>query len=128
MKEDQDSILITLSQKTIAERRGGYRQIITEWKSADGDPITWWYRLGTAPRHSENIEWVYWVVKGRIRWRCRLAGIEKNKEMRFSNQSKPMYGKNWLILFDFEEIPRHLQPLRKGFQGFRYFHQIPNYL
>lgn len=121
MKENQDSILITLSQQTIKDRRGGFRKIIQEWKDSDGYSLMWWYKCGTAPKDPEKVNYVYWVIKGRIRYRCRLAHIVKDKWMKFSEQSKPMYAKNWLVLFDFEPVPRDLQIDRKGFQGFRYF-------
>lgn len=121
MTQNQDSILITLSQKTIKDRRGGFKKILEEWRSADGEQSTWWYKCGTAPKDPENVNWVYWVVKGRIRYRARLLDVVKDREIQFTNQSKPMFAKRWLVLFDFEQIPRRLQINRKGFQGFRYF-------
>lgn len=121
MKEDQDSILITLSKQTIQDRRGGFRRILKEWYDSDGEHQTWWYKLGTAPKDYSRINWVYWVIDGRIRYRCRLLSILKNKEMTFNNQKGSMFAKNWLCLFDFEFIPRTIQIERKGFQGFRYF-------
>lgn len=116
-----DGIILTLSQRTIQQRRGGYKQIVQEWKDSNGEKMTWWYRSGTAPRDTSNIEWVYWVVAGRIRWRCRLLEIEKNVTKMFS-VGNPMFGKNWFVMFDFEPIPKHLQVEHKGFQGFRYYY------
>lgn len=114
-----DSIVVTLAAKTIKERKGGLKQILSEWKQSDGEKLTWWYKLGNAPKNP--VIWVYWVLGGRIRCRSRLAGIVKTREMQFSDQSKPLYGKVWLVLFNFEPIPRAQQIDMQGFQGFRYF-------
>lgn len=121
MKEGCNSIVITLSQQTIKERRGGYKKIISEWLISDGELTTWWYKIGTAPKKAEDIEWVYWVINGRIRWRCRLLQIEKNMEKQFGEAGNVMYSKNWLVLFDFESLPKLQQIKKQGFQGFRYF-------
>lgn len=121
MREFLDSIVVTMSQQTIKERAGGYKQICREWIDADGENSTWWYRCGNAPKRPWNIVWVYWVVKGRIRWRSRLLEIQKDKEMLFGGQNTPKYAKAWLVMFDFERIPRTRQIEMKGFQGFRYF-------
>lgn len=121
MKESDDSILITLSTQTIKDRRGGFKRILKEWMNADGEDSTWWYKTGNGPKYPERIAWVYWVINGRIRYRCRLLELVKNKEMQFQNQLVPKYAKCWLVLFDFEHVPRHQQIAQKGFQGFRYF-------
>lgn len=115
---DTDAIVVTLSMQTIKERRGGLRQILAEWRDADGERSTWWYKCGTAP--TREILTVYWVIGGRVRYKAKLATIERNKEMRFSNRTAPMFGKVWLVLFDFEPIPKDRQIVMKGFQGFRY--------
>lgn len=115
------SIVLTLSQQTIADRRGGYRAILSEWANSDGENLTWWYKCGNAPKEPNQILYVYWVVKGRIRYRCRLLEVVKNTEMTFGTRT--MFAKNWLVLFDFEPIPRDQQVTMKGFQGFRYYDQ-----
>ena len=117
MDERPEAIIITLSQQTIKDRRGGYRQIVEEWESRT-DSALWYYRCGNAPVH--DITTVYWVVMGRIRWKCLLVGIKRHEFMLFSNRTEPMYAKAWLMLTDFEAIPRRAQIERKGFQGFRY--------
>ena len=117
MDERPEAIIITLSQKTIAERKGGYRQIVEEWESCT-DTWFWWYKCGNAPIHP--VTTIYWVVMGRIRWKCLLVDIRRNETMRFSNRTEPIYAKAWLMLTDFEAIPRRAQIERKGFQGFRY--------
>lgn len=119
MKQGQDSIIITLSQRTIKERKGGYGAIIKDWVSSNGDPLTWWYKCGNAPKHPERIAWVFWSIGGAIRWKCRLSHIEKDREVEFGH-GVTMYAKNWLVLFDFEPIPKKYQISKKGFQGFRY--------
>lgn len=119
MLERPDSILVTLSQQTIRDYRDGYRGILTAWRCSDGENMAWWYRTGNGPK--QDVVWVYWVIAGRIRWRCRLLNLVKDKWMQFSNRSDPMYAKCWLVMIDFEPIPRELQIERKGFQGFRYF-------
>lgn len=119
MRELTDSIVITLSQQTIKERRGGLRQILNEWRDSDGEKTTWWYKCGAAPK--VEIVNVYWVIGGRVRWKSKLLQVERDKWMMFS-PGTPMYGKCWLILFDFEPIPRRDQVYMKGFQGFRYFY------
>lgn len=113
---DTDAIVVTLSQQTIKERRGGLRQILAEWHDADGERSTWWYKCGTAP--TRDIVTVYWVIGGRVRYKAKLAGIERNKEMTFGQTT--MFGRAWLVMFDFELIPRRKQIYMKGFQGFRY--------
>lgn len=115
-----ESIVITLSGQTIKDRRGGLRQILQEWRAADGENSVWWYRTGTVPK--DLVLFVYWVIAGRVRWKSKMFMIEEDKTMQFSNQSKPMYGKVWFGLFDFEPIPRKEQVNMKGFQGFRYFY------
>lgn len=120
MRQNHDSILITLSQKTIKERRGGYRQIVDEWICSDGNPQTWWYKSSTAPKDPDRINYVYWVVMGRIRWRSRLAQVKKDSWEKFGGK-EPMYSKRWFVMFDFEPVPRKFQLPRTGFQGFRYF-------
>lgn len=112
-----DAILITLSQKTIKERRGGIRTIFMEWSNADGEKSTWSYKVGNAPKH--EVLWVYWVIGGRVRWRSRILAVHKKKWVRFSNRSTDMFG-TWIEMFDFEPIPRKEQFDQKGFQGFRY--------
>lgn len=119
MTNHPDAILVTLSQQTIKDRRGGLRQILREWQASDGENLTWWYRTGTMPKHL--VIWVYWVIGGRVRWKSKLLMIEENRTFQFSGRSEPMYGKTWLGLFDFEPIPRRQQISVKGFQGFRYF-------
>lgn len=119
MIERPTAIVITLSQSLINERLGGYAKILREWKDADGEKSCWWYKMGNAPRHAESILWVYWVVKGRIRWRCRLLEVVKDRHMTFTD-GRTMYAKTWLVLMDFEPIPRRHQVELKGFQGFRY--------
>lgn len=110
-----------MSSQTIKDRRGGWRKILSEWKNADGEHSTWWYKCGNAPKYQDRIAWVYWIVQGRIRWRCRLLEVHKNVEITFDRQSTPKFARAWLVLFDFEQIPRHLQTYQRGFQGFRYF-------
>lgn len=122
MKEGCDSILVTLSLQTIKERRGGFRAIVNEWRKSDGN-TAWWYKCGTAPKAPENIVWVYWTIGGRIRWRCRLLQVVNDLEIQFSTHSRPLYSKRWLVLFDFEPIPRAQQIEHKGFQGFRYYNE-----
>lgn len=114
---EHDAIVVTLSMNTIRERRGGLRQILAEWRDADGERSTWWYKCGAAP--TREIVNVFWVIGGRIRYKSTLLAIERNKTMMFT-VGTPMFGKAWLILFDFEPIPRHRQIEMKGFQGFRY--------
>jgi len=115
---EDDAIVVTLSMNTIRERRGGLRQILTEWHDADGERSTWWYKCGTAP--TRDVVTVFWVIGGRIRYKSTLADIRRNETMRFSNRTAPMFGKVWLVLFDFQPIPRDQQIPMKGFQGFRY--------
>ncbi len=122
MIEQPDAIIITLSQQTIKDRRGGYRKILQEWLEADGERGLWYYKCGNAPKHDVTI--VYWIVMGRIRWQSRLVTIHRDKTMQFTNSFKPMYAKAWLELIDFEPIPRNLQIERKGFQGFRYSQKL----
>jgi len=112
-----EAIIITLSQKTIQERRGGYRQILAEWQSCS-DEWFWYYKCGNAP--IMPVTTVYWVILGRIRWKCLLIDILKDTSVQFSNQSEQIYAKAWLQLTDFEPLPRRQQIPRKGFQGFRY--------
>lgn len=114
-----DSILVTLSQQTIKDRRGGYRVILKEWSQSDGSWMIWYYKCGNAPKR--DFVFIYWVIAGRIRYRCRILEIHKDTWMRFDNQPKPKYGKTWLACIDFEPVPRNLQLPHKGFQGFRYF-------
>ena len=113
-----DAIILTLSGETIKKRKGGLRQILKEWKDADGNTL-WYYKSGTAPK--DEVQTVYWVIAGRIRWKSKLAFIERNQAKKFSNHSEPIFGKVWFALFDFEPIPRSQQAECKGFQGFRYF-------
>lgn len=119
MTGQEDALLITLSQSQI--KKQGYKNIAKEWEKIDGDPLTWWYKMATAPKHLDRIIWVYWIVKGRIRWRCRYVGIEKDKAMEFGNRPGEHYAKVWLILVDFERIPRSEQVEQKGIRGFRYW-------
>ena len=109
-----DSILVTLGQSTIKDRKGGYKLIAKEWLNADGEQDTWWYRCGNAPKR--EVVYVYWVIGGRIRWRSRLLDIHKDITMTFDNQTEAKYAKAWLVLYDFETIPRQLQTIRKGFK------------
>ena len=82
----------------------------------------WYYKCGNAPKHEVTI--IYWVVGGRIRWQSTLVTIHRNQTMRFSHRTKPMYAKSWFELIDFQPIPRHLQPVMQGFQGFRYSQKL----
>ena len=113
----KDAIVVTLSQQTIKDRRGGLRTILKEWRDSDGENRVWLYRLGNAPKH--DIQEVYWVIAGRIRWKSKFAGIDQRVTIKFGERT--LRGKAWLILFDFEPIPRKQQIALKGFQGFRYF-------
>lgn len=115
---DTTAIIVTLSMQTIKERRGGFRQILSEWQDADGDSSTWWYKCSVKPKR--DIISVYWVINGRVRYKSKLAGTEVYKNMKFSNQDTPKFGRAWLVLFDFEPIPKRQQIVMKGFQGFRY--------
>lgn len=118
---EKAAIAITLSQQTIKERIGGYKRILTEWANADGEHSTWWYKCATLPRYPEKIKYVYWVIKGRIRYRSLLVEVVKNKTMKFDGNPNLFENSNFLVLVDFEEIPRKQQIVMKGFQGFRYF-------
>ena len=121
MVEFSDAILVTLSQATIKDRVGGYRQIIQEWLQSDGERVIWHYKCGNLPKR--DVVWVYWVIGGKVRWRARVMETHKNKEMTFTDRdgSNPrrLTG-NFLALIDFEQLP-HPQVNRKGFQGFRYY-------
>ncbi len=122
LEQRPEAIIITLSQQTIKDRRGGYKQILTEWANSDGNNGMWYYKCGNAPKHEVTI--IYWVVGGRIRWQSTLVTIHRNQTMRFSHRTKPMYAKSWFELIDFQPIPRHLQPVMQGFQGFRYSQKL----
>lgn len=124
MIEGSDSILITLSRDTIKARKGGYRQIAREWLASDGENSTWWYKCGTAPKDPDSICWVYWVIAGRVRWRCKLLQVERDRSMVFNGREDPIYARAWLVLFDFEQLPKRDQVERKGFQGFRYYQPV----
>ncbi len=115
--ERPEAIILTIGQKLIQTRPGGYAKIVKEWNACN-DSSLWYYNLPNAPVHP--ITTVYIVVMGRIRWKCLLVGIERDKAIQFSNSPEPMYAKAWLMLTDFEAIPRRAQIERKGFQGFRY--------
>ena len=115
--ENKDSILVTLSQAIIKERDGGYKKIIQEWLASDGENLSWWFRMGNAPKR--EFLYIYWVVAGRIRYRC-LATMYPSDQVTLDD-GRILDGKNWACCFDFEAIPRALQLNKKGFQGFRYF-------
>jgi len=121
MNDRPEAIVITLSQQTIKDRKGGYRQIIEEWESCT-DTWFWYYKCGNAPKMP--VTTIYWVIMGRIRWKCLLIDIDRDKWIQFSNRTAPMYAKAWLILTDFEPIPRRQQIIQKGFQGFRYSQKL----
>lgn len=112
-----DSLLITLSMQVLKEQyEGGYRQVIKDWQAADGDPTFWMFLMkNRLPKSLDKIVYVYWVLGGKIRWRCKYAGLEPT--------SKELWGYNWMLLFDFEKLP--VQIPYKGFQGFRYYNSQP---
>lgn len=121
-KQPISAIVLTLSQGLIKKRRGGFKTILREWHHCTADSgVQWWYRSQTAPKYPERIEAVYWTIGGKIRYKCKLACVEKEKEMTFSELNPPLYGKNWFVLFDFEEVPTPQRIEYRGFQGFRYF-------
>ena len=120
MRELTDSIIITLSKQTIKERRGGLRQILKEWSASDGDNKVWGYMMRNVP--TQEIINVYWVIAGRIRWKCKIAEVRQNRWKRLGRGGKvEEYSTYCVFLFDFEPIPRIDQMEMKGFQGFRYF-------
>lgn len=114
--EQPDSILITMSLRILKEGyEGGYRQMIRDWMASDADPTMWMYKMHRLPKQMENIIYVYWVINGKIRWRCKYGGLQP--------EAKEMWGLNWMLLFDFEKLPRPVE--HKGFQGFRYYNSQP---
>lgn len=119
MDERPEAIIVTLSQREIQEK--GYRNIIKQWESCS-DRYFWFYKCGNAPKMP--VTTVYWVVMGRIRWKCLLIDIHRKTSMNFDNMPGEHYAKAWLQLTDFERIPRRQQVVRKGFQGFRYSEKI----
>jgi len=119
MIDRPEAIIVTLSQREIKEK--GYRSIIEGWRKCT-DQYFWFYKCGNAPTMPVTI--VYWVVMGRIRWKCLLIDIYKDRWMEFDNKPGLHYAKAWLQLTDFEQIPRRQQVIRKGFQGFRYSQKL----
>lgn len=116
----RDSIVITLSQSIIKERKGGYKEIVKEWLNADGEKGgVWCYKCHVLPKYPDKVLWVYWVISGRIRWKCKMAGTFKNRTIDFPGQNKSITG-NWLIVMCFEPIPKKIQIEMKGFRGFKY--------
>lgn len=121
MNEQHDSILITLSLHTIKKRSGGLRQIINEWLASDGERQFWYYKVGNAPKSPERILNVFWIINKRVRWKCKLFHVERDRPEITFTDGRTMAAKSWLVLFDFEPIPRSMQLDIRGFQGFRYF-------
>lgn len=124
MKEDCDSIMVTLSRNTIKNRKGGFKEIVQEWLEMDGIHYTWYYKLSSGPKDPSRISWVYWVIGNRVRYRSRVLEVERKKAMIFSHDQKPIFARAWLVCFDFEAIPRRSQVYFKGFQGFRYINHL----
>lgn len=115
------AIAVTLSQQTIADRKGGFKTILEEWNNPD---IIWYYRCGNLPKFTELL-YVFWVIGGRYRYVSVIAGMEKDKTMRFVRENgtfAEMHG-NWILNIDYKPIPRRYQEPRKGFQGFRYIQE-----
>jgi len=118
---EHDCIIITLGKAAIKDHPGGWRAIIKEWKMADGESGGFWiYKCGTAPKHWDKINYVYWVVGGKIRARSRLVDVRKDLTIDFGD-GRELYGKRWLVLCDFEMFPMGERFGMKGFRGFRYF-------
>lgn len=113
----KDAIILTLSQRIIKERPGGFRQILKEWSEANGEPYTWSYRVKSVPK--QDITTVFWVIGGRIRYKSKVLDKHRNQTIQFVNRPITMTG-NWVEMFDFEPIPKNKQQSYQGFQGFRY--------
>ena len=112
--ERRTAILITAGKKTI-DGHGSLRNLVKTWNELHG---TWWYRLGTAPKKPEDILEVYWTIGGRVRYKSRLLEVQHGW---VEFETGEHWAKNWLVLFDFQPLPRHEQRHIKGFQGFRYY-------
>lgn len=80
-QQPPDSLSITISAGMIKARHpNGYKRILNEWFGLR-DEQTWWFGCNNKPKHADHIEWVYIVIGGKYRYRCKLAGIESGSTM-----------------------------------------------
>ena len=94
-----------------------YRYFCETWKICDGEQSIWWFTISAKPKH--DIQWAYIVIGGKVRWRARVAGYEYEEGEKTFSDGHKVKGKLWILLFDFEQLPRPHQKM-KGFRGFRY--------
>lgn len=114
------NILITIGKKTIDAQIDGYRSLVKAFEKSTGDGGFFWWRCSNLPRTpAQEIEYVYIVLGGRIRWRARVLDYHGPGWIAFDD-GRDIFSKGWMQLFDFERLARSEQTKRKGFQGYCY--------
>lgn len=111
-----EGIYVTLGAKQIAEKKGGWRTYVADFERCDGERAVYFWRLTTKPKR--EFTHVYIVVGNMVRYRARFVDYELNAGIDFLDGSFA-HGKVWLMLVDFEKLPRPYE-VKRGFQGFRY--------
>lgn len=118
--EPPTSLIITISKGMYQEK--GYRnwlrnflEAMTEEASEKG--THYWLKLGSQPR-MPDLQYVYLVIGGKIRFRCYYGGSQGAGGVKF-NDGREMFGNAWLVCAGPVTRPPH--PIKmNGFRGFRY--------
>jgi hypothetical protein len=121
MTEHPEGIIITIGLKMIKEK--GYRNWLRNFLYAMSlDDCTYWMKLGSRPKNTDSVQYVYLVIGDKVRFRAYFGGTEGPSYRHFCDDLG-LYGRAWVILAGPVERAPHTIEM-KGFRGFRYTEKL----
>lgn len=116
-EDEDDSPFLEKSDYILKGFKECIRQI--EAVRTHADDMVWYHSIGNRP--TQEILWCYISILGKIRYKAKVVEWQPGHEKQFGDGRK-MSAKHWLVLCDFVPAPHDIE--RKGFQGFRYTHEL----